>query len=257
MAVSEFDTTSLSEKNHGLKVHRDYLAHTFRWGWAARWIGQGHRVFEPGCGSETPLAFVLMRAVDRVKRPDLYVGCDLNAIPFIKRQRGGTSASTFHFLEHFNFVERWPEVLAHYGPIFDTVVSFEVIEHMDEASGDEYLRGCWSLLPVDGRLLISTPVFNGHAASNHIREYSVAEFAGKLERVGFSVQDRFGTFASYNDIKRGLRETYSEEVATWWLEQYARCREFYSDDVLACFLAPLFPDYSRNNVWVCKKVGSA
>jgi len=34
---------------------------------------------------------------------------------------------------------------------------------------------------------------------------------------------------------------------------YERCRELYDDAVLACFMAPAFPDQSRNNLWVCKK----
>lgn len=254
----EFDTTALRSAGYATRVHRDYLAHVFRWGWASRLINTGdtgaHRVLEAGCGADAPLYLSLRQSRGINHKPDLYVGVDLNKIPLIERR--STTAASFKSMvlkEEFNFVNRWPELLNEYGATFDMAVSFEVIEHMTESHGDEYLRGVHALLVDGGRLLISTPVFNGHAANNHIKEYTVAELKVKLERAGFTIKDRFGTFASYNDIKRGIDAVFSPEQAVIVKQINERAREFYSDEVMSCFLAPLLPDYSRNNAWIAVK----
>ena len=252
-ASDEFDTTALRYSNHALKIHRDYLAHVFRWGWATRYIGQKQhrRVLEPGCGADVPLALSLMRVPGTSFHPELYVGVDLNTIPYIKTRREGTGAAEkFQLKERFNFVERWRELWHEYGPTFDLTVSFEVIEHMTEEHGETYLKAINALMPVGGKLILSTPVFNGHAAQNHIREYTVEELEDKLARNGFAAVDRFGTFASFNDAVKGLRELDLEQQLQ---PVYDRCREFYGDEVMASFLAPLLPDHSRNNVWIRQK----
>ena len=118
--------------------------------------------------------------------------------------------------------------------------------------GQRYLAGINALLPIGGTLILSTPVFNGSAAANHIHEYTVDELDELLSVSGFEHVDRFGTFASFNDIKRAAKESDDSAIHAAF-EMYERARKFYGDEVLACFLAPLFPDHSRNNVWVRKK----
>jgi hypothetical protein len=85
-------------------------------------------------------------------------------------------------------------------------------------------------------------VFNGRAAKNHVHEYTVPELRQLLWGTGWEVKTRYGTFASYPEIKKVVNEAE--------LEIMEGLREFYSDEVTACFLAPLYPDHSRNNVWV-------
>ena len=96
-----------------------------------------------------------------------------------------------------------------------------------------------------GMLLLSTPVFNGKAAANHVHEWDIPELATAVMDAGFSIEGRHGTFASYPDIKR---VAIPEHLTI--LEQL---RQFYSDEVTACFLAPMYPDQSRNNVWSLRK----
>lgn len=248
-----YDTTSLRKTSMERRVHRDYLAHVFRWGWADRYIGQRQqlhrRVVEAGCGQDMPLFNVF--TLQQSYLPDLYVGVDLNSIPWLRKKKEGSYAWA-DVREKFNFVERYGELLADYGPTFDFAVSFEVIEHMEEELGDRYLEAIYALLEPGGELLISTPVFNGRKAANHIREYTVAELQEKLEAAGFEVVKRYGTFASYHDAKRGLKELYPDD-ADRLLEIYEDLRAFYGDNTLACFLAPLLPDHSRNNAWICRK----
>jgi len=104
-------------------------------------------------------------------------------------------------------------------------------------------------------LLLSTPVYNGRQmAANHIREVTIDEMRSELEAAGFEVVKRYGTFASKHDVVRGLREQYPD-VAEQLIAIYEGTRELYDDNLLAAFLAPILPDYSRNNVWVCRKPG--
>jgi len=252
----EFDTTSLTHSQHRLKIHRDYLAHVFRWGWATRYIGvnKHRRVLEPGCGSDAPLAQSLMRVPGTSFRPELYVGVDINAIPYLRTRRSGTAAeSTYRLYEHFNFVEEWRTLYTEYGQSFDLAVSFEVIEHMTEAHGDTYLWAINAMLPMGATLLLSTPVLGRAQARNHIREYTIDELRSKLTHCGFDVTDRFGTFASYTDVMNTLVALDEDDPRKSLVEVYDRQRQFYGDEVMACYLAPLFPDAARNNVWVCRK----
>jgi len=251
----DFDTTALRESLFEGRLHRDYLAHVFRWGWATRYINdsKAKRVLEPGCGADAQLARTFVRLPGPNFRPEYYLGLDLNSIPFAKKMRPDTVfARKIQLREKFNFVERWRELSVEFGQSFDLAVSFEVIEHMTLEHGHEYLAGINALLPVGGTLILSTPVFNGSAAKNHVHEYTVGELDQLMLSCGFEHVDRFGTFASFNDIKRAVKES-SDPVKLSMFEAYERARQFYGDEVLACFLAPLFPDHSRNNVWIRKK----
>jgi hypothetical protein len=98
--------------------------------------------------------------------------------------------------------------------------------------------------PEGGVLLLSTPVYDGKArARNHIHEYTIPELQELLEKAGFKVYQRYGTFMNKNDAKRVMTPAQKEV--------YMALSKFYSNDVLSTFLAPLHPDHSRNNVWVC------
>lgn len=82
-------------------------------------------------------------------------------------------------------------------------------------------------------------------AANHLKEYTVSELRELIEESGaWRVERRFGTFASWNDIKKVMTPT---ERAL-----YDELNQYYSHEVLSCFLAPKYPDACRNNVWVLK-----
>lgn len=226
----EFDTTSLTATGHGYRVHRDYAAHFFRWGWTARHLDGTMSVLEVGCGTDCP--FVRVAEAYPNNLPQRYVGVDLNPLPRHPNRRW----AEFH--GSFNFVERHAEL-----GTFDRVICLEVIEHMERDHGITLLDGIYERLVPGGKLYLSTPVFNGRAAKNHVHEYTVPELRQLLQAAGFKVEKRYGTFASRRDLNR---------VAT--REQLAlldAIEELYSTDVSACFLAPLYPDASRNNLWVC------
>jgi SAM-dependent methyltransferase len=67
-------------------------------------------------------------------------------------------------------------------PLFDTVVCFEALEHLDDM--DAGLAKLLSLTMPYGTLLVSLPVHAGENPWHHARDYSVAqwdEFMGKLD----------------------------------------------------------------------------
>lgn len=246
---ARYDTSQLTEANRGEVVHRDYLAHCLRWGWARRFVeaaGRGTaRVLDVGCGRDCPLARVLNFPPGA--RPAYYLGVDYQAVD---RAPGDRWVET---LGGFDFVERWREVrdaALDEGGLFDLVVCFEVIEHMKKEDGLRLLdglAGCVAPAGADrlaGKVLLSTPAFNGKAAAAHLHEWRVDELREAFVGAGLDVVGRYGTFASYPDIKRAADPADLALLET--------CRQFYSDDVAACFLAPKYPDASRNVAWVLR-----
>ena len=118
---------------------------------------------------------------------------------------------------------------------------------MAPVDGDALLVAMRECLKPDGMLILSTPVLHptrGQAA-NHIHEYLIPELQESIERAGLTVERRLGTFASYQDIKKVLSVEQSRV--------FEDVRAFYGDDVTSCFFAPMYPDASRNNVWMCRR----
>lgn len=228
-----FDRTALTETSRGDGVSRDYAAHFFRWGFTDNFVEDGvTRILDVGCGIDCALARVISRNVHyRIKK---YVGVDLNKQP--RRVVGNRWAE---FKWEFEFTSMWKSL-----GTFDLVTCFEVIEHMGVPDGRKLLKGLKGCCEPGGTILLSTPVFSGKAAANHIHEYRVDELKLEIEKSGLRVINRFGTFARSDKIKKVVTKeelTLIKELNKW-----------YTWDVLSCFLAPKYPDASSNNIWVLK-----
>ena len=237
-----FDQTQLKSTSHGYTVHRDYAAHFFRWGFVFKTIDyQKTRVLDLGCGQECPLARVLSFRMAAV--PGFWVGVDLNKIP--KPFKSAWAVVK----DDFSFIDRHVELVDEYGAeSFDLVTCFEMIEHMHPEDGVKLLQNAADLTAPDGRMYLSTPVYNGKKmAANHLHEYKIDELEQLIVGTGrWEVERRFGTFASWNEIKKVM--TKNER------ELYEELNQYYDHEVLSCFLSPKYPDASRNNVWVLKKI---
>lgn len=227
----DYDMTQLHENGHGKTLHRDYSAHFFRWSFARRFIKPNMSVLEVGCGEDKPLSKILTGGA--ATHVGHYTGVDLN-----KLKPSGSQRLTFH--GEFNFVERYKELGK-----FDIIVHYEVIEHMKVEHGAKMLKACAQCLEVGGLMLMSTPCYDGvrHAA-NHIHEYTVPELKAAVEKAGFRVERRFGTFM---DIKHIKRRKDVQELA-------AALSEYFDADAISCIFAPLFPDEARNNLWICRRM---
>lgn len=229
----DFDSTSLKYSMQSNWIARDYGAHFFRWGFAMRYIQGGERVLDLGCGADQALVRILCHHPGR--QPKLLVGVDIDDIK--KRW----DIAWFELMAGFNFCAGAAKVRKKYGQ-FDVVTCFEVIEHMQKKHGRRLLTGARDCLKPGGRFLLSTPVFDGkRMAQNHIHEYFADELMKEIDRAGLKIMARYGTFQSALATKR-----MSPAHQQVWRE--LAC--YYSNDVMACFLAPLYPQLACNNLWV-------
>lgn len=234
----EFDKTQLKEAGYGNKVHRDYAAHYFRWGWVGNFVDREKTVLEIGCGQDTPLTKVMSGNLSWL--PKKYLGVDLNKLtkPFAPKWAS--------YKGEFNFVEDGADLAEECPNGFDLIVSFEVIEHMGKQNGERMLRHAVHLMHDDSTFLLSTPVYNGkHMAANHIHEYEFDELKEMIEDCGLKVVKVYGTFATWNAIKRVC--TPSEFTL---LEEL---RQFHSWEVLSTFMASKYPRVASNCAWVLRK----
>lgn len=256
----DFDTSSLHENHHGKALSRDYTAHWHRWSFARRMIKKTDHVIEIGCGPERPLWRMLFHGSFAVAKT--YTGVDLNKLSGL----GMTHKSSL-FLGEFDFTSRWKEILKHFGKAgapeigsggYDVAVHMEVIEHMKVEHGKKLLKGCFELLRPGGIMLMSTPVYDGvHHAANHIHEYEIPELQKLIEKAGFIIDRRFGTFMNVRDIGNGARNEFigdGSDIDNRAIKSMAKALgDYYDNDALATIFAPLYPDASRNNLWVCRK----
>lgn len=242
----DFDTTSLHERAHGRNLHRDYSAHFFRWSFARHFIEKTHDVLEVGCGVEKPLARVLLS--NAWQQVNHYTGVDLSPLT----ATGTGKRATFH--GEFNVVTRWRELLKERPHGYDVLIHLEVIEHMRVDHGRALLKACYQLLKPGGVMLMSTPCYDGsrHAA-NHIHEYTVPELRQMVEKAGFVVERRFGTFMDTRHIGRADPDPDSGATREAIANLKQALGAYYDRDALSCFFAPLFPDHARNNLWVCRR----
>lgn len=239
----DYDTTQLHEAGHGRTLHRDYSSHFFRWSFARRFITAKHNVLEVGCGEDKPLSKILTGGA--AAHVNHYTGVDLNKLKPSASQR-----LTFH--GEFNFVERYKELLKVRPEGFDVVVNYEVIEHMKIEHGAKLLKAMLLSLKPGGVLLLSTPVYDGvrHAA-NHIHEYTVPELQKAIEKAGFVVERRFGTFMDIKHIgKTDLGDAKLNDAVKLLRSKLG---EYFDNDAISNLFGPLYPDHARNNLWVCRK----
>lgn len=246
----DYDTTQLHESGHGRTLHRDYSAHFFRWSFARRFVKPTDNVLEVGCGEDKPLSKILTGGA--AARVNNYVGVDLNKLKSSNSQR-------LTFMGEFNFVERYKEVLKLQPKGFDVVVNYEVIEHMKVEHGAKLLKAMHACLKPKGVLLLSTPVYDGkrHAA-NHIHEYTVPELKKAIEKAGFKVEKRYGTFMDIKHIgkdKPGVEVTGADDAQLQKAIQLVRkgLEQYFDNDAISNIFGPLYPDHARNNLWVCRK----
>lgn len=254
-----FDTTALHFDQHGrLMSHADYLAHCEKYDYAWRSISKGDRVLDVGCGTDA----ALMRAINFVqgmaakvltREGGAYVGVDLNklkptAISWATLVGEVDMTSDDGYRTALQAVNPGLDIDGNDDDIrgYSLIVCLEVIEHMGVEDGRKLLENMRDLLSDDGRIILSTPVYDGKGqARNHIHEYYIPELQELVEGVGLAVKRRMGTFTSEPVIKKWMKENRPD-----WYALYMESREFHSAGYLSGVIAPMVPDLSRNNVWV-------
>ena len=245
-----FDKTHLSiySKYRIGEMHRDYIAHCFRWSFTARRCGalrinkKQRKILDFGCGKDIPLlnTFMSSRQFDAFYK---YVGVDLNTIEIPSNRQAVFRSPKYECQIHSN-TNILDITTADIGDV-NTVASFEVFEHCPPEVVRPILEHLHSLNDDDGEFIYSTPCYNGKAAKNHINEMSRDCFGWLLEETGHTIIENYGTFANQRD--------YMPYLSDAELEIVNNLRKYHCSMVLSNFIAPLYPQYSRNNMWVCVK----
>lgn len=225
-------------------IHRDYIAHCFRWSYVVKFLMQRHRykdahILDIGCGKDQPLPRLLY--ANKMTGFD-WTGVDMNAMDFhetlVTAHQNGKIRVALHEQTDASLLD--PAELS-YG-LADYIVCFEVLEHMQPHIANRMLKNWKNLLKPDGYLFVSTPVYNGSAAANHINEMGRETLGAAFEHRGFTILGNWGTFASQSDLVPRLSD--AERIV------YDKLSEYYDSNVLSTTLAPLHPEGSRNNLWL-------
>lgn len=252
-----FDTTALHFDKHGrLMSHADYIAHCEKYDFAWRSVTKGDRILDVGCGTDAPLMrainFVQSQAAKVLEREGgAYVGVDMN-----KLKPTAIAWATLIGELDMTSEEGYEAALQAVNPDADLetdelrgyslVVCLEVIEHMGVEDGAKLLANMRDLLSDGGRIILSTPVYDGKGqARNHIHEYYVDELKELIESLGLVVSKRMGTFTAEPALKRWMKENRPD-----WYALYMEAREFHSAGYMSGVIAPMVPDIARNNVWL-------
>lgn len=241
------DTTYLSIDNAERRgfLHRDYLAHCFRWSHVVKYLQKLNRyktasIVDLGCGKETPLLKTLysMRML-----PAKYLGVDYGPIHLLPSLQTSANQERITVHEHTSILDinRLPSTNV------TVVVMFEVLEHMEKEDGIKVLTHIRDNIIDKGTVFfMSTPCYDGfNKADNHVYEWTYKELFDQLIDLKFTIEDAWGTFASMKDYKDKL-DVHQKAV-------YTKLSEYFDTNVLACIFAPIFPEYSRNCLWQLTK----
>jgi 2-polyprenyl-3-methyl-5-hydroxy-6-metoxy-1,4-benzoquinol methylase len=234
----DYDTTQLHEAGHGKTLHRDFSSHFFRWSFARRFITAKDNVLEIGCGQDRPLSKILTGGA--AAHVGHYTGVDLNKLKESNSQR-------LKFIGEFNFVERHKELLKMRPEGWDVLVNYEVYEHMHSKHQQKFLHNCFACLKPGGVMLMSTPVWDHvRMAANHISEVDVPTLQRSIEKAGFVVDRRWGTFMDIKHIGKVDGDGASKEAIA---EVRKALATYFDNDAISNIFGPLYKDNSRNNVW--------
>lgn len=141
----------------------------------------------------------------------------------------------------------------------DRVCSFEVLEHVWKQNGDKFMINFRECGNKDATYYLSTPNFDEKvwAAWNHtydswdwrwvaVQEFTHQEIQELIDKNWLKVVQKFGTFASQRDYKELMNDRQKE--------MYNHLKEYYDSNLLSNLMAPLFPEQSRNTMWILKRI---
>ncbi len=156
------------------------------------------RVLDIACGVGYGADILLEEIYD--EKIDKYLGIDLckETIAYAREMYGFRKTQ-------FEQGDALDQNLADQYGKFNTILSFETIEHIEEDG--KYVQNLKRLLDKKGRLIISTPFGKGRnvpcASPFHVRQYRQEEFVDLLEDCGFEVELFFQKGTKIEKRKRG------------------------------------------------------
>jgi len=232
-------------------LHRDYIAHCFRWSHVVKKLmqrGTYHKsiIMDIGCGKDLPLPRLMY--ANRMTG-FAYIGVDMNDLemPEMLQTAINNGKAEIQLMQRTDASKITDDDLEFPPP--DFVTCFEVVEHIHPEILRALLYNVWGRTAPDVHCYFSTPIYNGSAAANHINEMSYNDFGYALEYCGFEHVESFGTFASQTEIK----DTADRDCDG----AFSRLSRYYDSNVLSTVFAPLYPTLSRNAIWHVKKPKSS
>jgi 2-polyprenyl-3-methyl-5-hydroxy-6-metoxy-1,4-benzoquinol methylase len=251
--MKKYNTTDLDPQASFERhvFHRDQFAHYLRWSHILKVATIGDVVVDFGCGKGNMLE-VFYRNKYKLKK---YTGIDI---------RKATIESA---IEKFKVVD-WAkffvdDLVAPSGSIdyttfqANTVCSFEVIEHIGKQNAAAFLKNFKACGHYDATYYLSTPNYDQQvgAAGNHtydsgdgrgvaVQEFEHGELQAEIQKE-FDILKKYGTFASVKD--------YKPRMSLAQLEVYNQLKEYYDSNMMSVIMAPMFPEQSRNTLWVLKQ----
>ena len=269
---------SIDTAENRILIHRDYIAHVFRWTYVARELGRNYMykkavVLDIGCGVDLPLARMLYSNRYIV---DNYIGLEYNKSSKLKTgmfENGKFPLSVYggvDFASNKQVNVRAPEFEGseEYGgaclyvdgdeiegehPIPNVFTAFEMLEHIEPSHSRAVLEKIHRLMAISALnqdlppvAYISTPCYSATvgAADNHVNEMRRDALGAVIEDIGFAIEANYGTFASQRDYRDNLLSNHPELRWLW-----EGLNEYYDSNVLANIFAPIVPRLSRNNIW--------
>ena len=245
------DTTYLSIDQAEARgfIHRDYIAHCFRWSRVIKWLAQSKRyetarILDIGCGRLIPLATMLHSS--RMS-PAYYCGVDYGKVDKTNKSVASTLNSDTFDCDIWDKTSITEMALDEGEDKFNVVTCFEMLEHVEPEMVLKTLAKIKELCTEDCKIFISTPCYNGAAAANHVNEMTYEALGACLCEQGFNIQEVHGTFASMRDYKH-LMTPGEKEV-------FDKLSGYYDVNIISTIFAPLFPEQSRNCIWECTLTG--
>lgn len=230
--------------------HRDQFAHYLRWTHILKEAKIGESIVDFGCGQAN-----LLEVFYRNKfKQESYVGIDIRQktieaaadkfanVPWAKFFVADLVTSSTDFFNQFNA---------------DKVCCFEVLEHVGKQNCHTFLEHFKACGKDTATYYLSTPNYDPEvgAAGNHtydsgdgrgvdVQEFDHWELESILQQ-HFDIVKKYGTFASAKDYKPLMND--------WQKQMFEALKDYYDSNLIANIMAPMFPDASRNTLWVLKR----
>lgn len=230
--------------------HRDQFAHYLRWTYVLNQARINDTICDFGCGQGNLLE-VLYRNKFKAKK---YVGLDIRkrTIQLATEKFAAVDWAKFDTVDLIKDKYPYEKIQA------NKVCSFEVMEHIGKQNVPIFLKHLMTCGSNDATYYISTPNFDSYvgAAGNHtydsgdgrgvaVHELTHLEIEKAVLKAGFQIVKKFGTFASQRDYKDLLSK--EQKVV------FNQLKEYYDSNLMANIFAPMFPENSRNTMWVLKR----
>ena len=241
--MSEYNKTQLTPQKSFEKhiYHRDIFAHYLRWSHILKSVKPYQTILDFGCGSGEMYQLMYHNR----HTPALYVGLDVREKTIEQNQIKFKKNCIFEVVDLCKPFDL--------DMTFDVITCFEVLEHIGHKNIDTILQNMVRHADEHTQIFISTPNYDPSvgAAENHILgpnreigEWDHYELQDKLSEY-FVIEKKYGTFASIKD--------YQDKMNDWQRKMYDTLSDYYDVTLLSVIMAPMFPDDSRNTLWVLRK----